>query len=260
MNIVLIGMPGSGAREIGLEAARATGMALRDTDEIVRQSTGMMPRELFGFMGEGGYREVEAAACRLVTDSENTVIRVGSGALLREANRQQLHSCGPLVFLEKAPEALSVSAAEEEWPPLRRDPEALRRLWDGQIALCRESADHILRPRDDAEAARELTELILRLREEPAAPEKDSPELEALAAELDDADRALVAAFSRRVKTYRRLAEARRARGIAADEAEEDRLVCDAALRRVTMDLYGDTFALMRCVLAASKRPEDAAI
>ena len=260
MNIVLIGMPGSGKARIGKMAADGSGMAFRDTDEIIRASTGMTFQEIFAVMGRAGFMEVESAACRLVTNSENTVICAGGSAVEREKNMELLRSCGPVVFLDKAPEALLRDADEAEWPPLRKGRELVLDLYSERIALYRKYADRTVAVTDDDSAAETLKEIIAEYREGGRAPEEPDPdalaELSELAKRLDGIDRELVAAFSRRLRAYRELRELRRSRGIAADEEEEDRLACDAALRRVTMDQFDETFAFMRCVLALSKGGE----
>ena len=258
MNIVLIGMPGCGKARIGKRAADKSGMAFRDTDEIIRASTGMTFQEIFAVMGRAGFMEVESAACRLVTNSEDTVICAGGSAVEREKNMELLRSCGPVVFLDKEPEMLLRDADETEWPPLRKGKELLQDLYNERIGLYRQYADRTVAVTDDESAAAELAEIISEYREGGRAPEEPDPEalaeLDGLTKRLDGIDRELVNAFSRRLRAYRELRALRQSAGIETDGDEEDRLACDAALRRVTMDQFEETFAFMQCVLALSKR------
>ncbi|MBQ6909301.1 MAG: 3-dehydroquinate synthase, partial [Synergistaceae bacterium] len=59
LNIVLIGMPGSGKSTVGLELAKLSGLNLIDTDEEIIKTSGLSIPEIFNNFGEKYFRGLE---------------------------------------------------------------------------------------------------------------------------------------------------------------------------------------------------------
>lgn len=106
MNLVLIGMMGSGKSTVGRLLAGALGRPFYDTDTLVELSAGRLIRQIFEAEGEEGFRRREVAAVQEATAGDGRVIATGGGAVLNPANRALLRLNGTVVWLDAEPEEL----------------------------------------------------------------------------------------------------------------------------------------------------------
>lgn len=106
MNIVLVGLMGSGKSSVGRLLARRLGRPLIDTDGLVAQEAGCTIPEIFAAEGEEGFRNREAQVIARVAAADAQVIATGGGAVLRPENREALRQNGFVIYLEASPEAL----------------------------------------------------------------------------------------------------------------------------------------------------------
>ncbi|MFZ5823838.1 MAG: shikimate kinase [Bacillota bacterium] len=130
MNIVLIGLMGSGKSAVGRLLAERLGRPFVDTDELVVQQTGRSIADLFATEGEAAFREREAAVIAQVTAHDGQVIATGGGAVLRPENREALRRTGLVIWLDAPPEALYQRARAQglERRPLLAGPNPLGKL------------------------------------------------------------------------------------------------------------------------------------
>lgn len=98
-NIILIGMPGCGKSTMGRRLARKLGMQFLDTDDVLRQYTGLQQLgEIQKKLGNAGYRKAEEeAVCSLQVQS--TVIATGGSVPLSLRAMRHLKRNGVCVFL-----------------------------------------------------------------------------------------------------------------------------------------------------------------
>lgn len=114
MHVYLIGYRGSGKSTIGRKLATRLGRPFVDTDDEVEQTSGRTIREIFASEGETIFRDLEQAAiARVSAATTPTVISLGGGAILREANCQCLKAHGAIVWLEASAENLSQRIAQD---------------------------------------------------------------------------------------------------------------------------------------------------
>ncbi|MCZ7526101.1 MAG: shikimate kinase [Acidimicrobiia bacterium] len=107
-HLVLVGMMGSGKSSVGRRCAERLGRPLVDTDELVEATAGATVAELFGSVGEAGFRDLERAAVADVARSpEPLVVSCGGGAVLDPVNRRRLRDAGFVVWLHAPPEVLA---------------------------------------------------------------------------------------------------------------------------------------------------------
>jgi shikimate kinase len=117
-SIVFIGMMGAGKSSVGRCLHRRTGLALRDTDEIVAANFGMSIPEIFAEHGEKTFRDAETEALRRVRTEEQTIIITGGGIVLRKENVEILRSQAVIVWLDGDEETLFARASRKQNRPL----------------------------------------------------------------------------------------------------------------------------------------------
>jgi len=111
-------MMGAGKSSVGGCLHRRTGLALRDTDEIVAANFGMSIPEIFVQHGEKKFREAETEALRCMRTEEQTIIITGGGIVLRNENTEILKRLGVIVWLDGDEETLFARAVPKTDRPL----------------------------------------------------------------------------------------------------------------------------------------------
>ena len=152
MNLVLIGMPGSGKSTVGKILSRMLCMPLVDTDAMVEAAAGETIPELFAREGEAAFRDRETAAARQAAELDNTVIATGGGIILRPENMAALSATGLIFFRDRALE--NIMGEDHMGRPLvGKDPDKLRILYTQRIELYRKYAQYTISHTKTAEEA-----------------------------------------------------------------------------------------------------------
>ena len=150
MDVVLVGLPGSGKSAIGKRLARRHGATYIDLDEQIEAADGRRIPEIFAQDGEPAFRALERAAVRWLgpADPEPGIRRVispGGGAVVDPRNRWDLYRGRVALWLDVRPEVLAQR--------LRRSPN-VRPLVQGGDPLARVRALALARERFYAAAER----------------------------------------------------------------------------------------------------------
>ncbi len=102
----LYGPPGTGKSTIGKLIARNLKLPFIDLDRVIETDAGMSIPQIMEQQGESTFRDLEATALKEVvghassaTDSQDKVIALGGGALLRDDNRTYAESHGRVILL-----------------------------------------------------------------------------------------------------------------------------------------------------------------
>lgn len=136
LNLVLIGMPGSGKSSTGQMLAAQMGRNFVDCDaEIVKRARMTIP-EIFARRGEGAFRELESAVLSEVCKEKSRVIAAGGGAVLRPENVRAMRQNGVVVWVKRPLEALPMDGR-----PLSSGRAALEAMWVEREPLYRAAAD-----------------------------------------------------------------------------------------------------------------------
>ena len=136
LNLILIGMPGSGKSSTGRMLAAQMGRDFVDCDdEIVKRARMTIP-EIFARRGEGAFRELESAVLSEVCKEKSRVIAAGGGAVLRPENVRAMRQNGVVMWVRRPLEALPMDGR-----PLSSGRAALEAMWVEREPLYRAAAD-----------------------------------------------------------------------------------------------------------------------
>ena len=136
LNLVLIGMPGSGKSSTGRALARRMGRDFVDCDQEIVHRAGMSIPDIFARQGEAAFRALEALVIADVCKEKGRIIATGGGAVLRQDNVRAMRQNGVVVLLTRDLEALPLDGR-----PLSRDPQTLRDMWRAREPFYRGAAD-----------------------------------------------------------------------------------------------------------------------
>jgi len=112
MDIVLIGLPGSGKSVVGKRLAHRHGATFIDLDEAIELADGRSIPDIFGEDGEAAFRAMERAAIADLGPADSStqvrrVIATGGGAVVDPRNRWSLYRGRLSVWLDGRPEVLA---------------------------------------------------------------------------------------------------------------------------------------------------------
>jgi len=106
VNIVLIGMRGSGKTAVGKLLAEKLGKQFIEMDELIVQRMGLSIPEIVERHGWEKFRDVEEAITREVAKLDNVVNATGGGVVTREKNIRELKQKGKLFWLKASLDTL----------------------------------------------------------------------------------------------------------------------------------------------------------
>ena len=124
LNLVLIGMPGSGKSSVGKALAAAMDRPFVDCDGEIERRAGKAIPAIFADEGEAAFRALESEVIADLGREKGAVIATGGGAILREANVRALRQNGAVLLLKRDLDALPMDGR-----PLSRSREALEAMW-----------------------------------------------------------------------------------------------------------------------------------
>jgi shikimate kinase len=119
MNIVLIGMRGSGKTTVGEVLAEKLGRELVEMDRLITQRMGLTIPEIVDRYGWARFRAVEEDITSEVARLKDVVIAAGGGVVTSEKNISELKRNGILVWLIASMDSLLKRIGEDATrPPL----------------------------------------------------------------------------------------------------------------------------------------------
>jgi len=130
-NIVLSGFMGTGKTAVGRCLARLIGSAFLDLDEVIEEESGLSIPEIFARLGEGRFREMEAATVARLCAGEfgdGLVVSTGGGVVVNPALRDALKSWGVLVCLTASVDEIVRRVGRREDRPLLNVPDPRERV------------------------------------------------------------------------------------------------------------------------------------
>jgi shikimate kinase len=147
VQLILIGLPGSGKSTVGRQLARRLGLGFSDSDHVIEQRIGCSIRSFFDREGEDAFRDIEEQVIAELCSAESGVIATGGGAVLRLANRERLRAAGQVFYLRSTPEDVFKRVRHDKGRPLLQVEDPLKRLRDlyaQRDPLYRETAHFVI--------------------------------------------------------------------------------------------------------------------
>ncbi len=116
MEIVLVGLPGSGKSSVGRRIAQRHRAQFVDLDSEIERASRMTIPDIFDTEGEAGFRARESASIEALGDPDrgpavHRVIATGGGAPVDPRNRWRLYRERLAIWLDLPPEALAALRA-----------------------------------------------------------------------------------------------------------------------------------------------------
>jgi len=119
MNIVLIGMRGSGKTTVGKILAQKLGREFIEMDELITRKMGLTIPEIVARYGWPKFRDIEEEITGEVAGRANIINASGGGVVTREKNIAKLKKSGVLVWLQADIDTLVNRIGEDtDRPPL----------------------------------------------------------------------------------------------------------------------------------------------
>ena len=146
LNLVLVGMPGSGKTTQGKMLAQRMGRKFVDLDGEIIRRFGPIP-EIFAQKGEAAFRDMESEITAEFGKESGLVIATGGGAVLRESNVLSLRQNGVVAWLRRPAEGLATAGR-----PLSTGLERLREMERERLPLYRACADFAVDIQENKEA------------------------------------------------------------------------------------------------------------
>ncbi len=155
MNIVLIGLRGSGKSALGKLVAEKLLWDFVDIDETIEKDTKSSIPAIVKNHGWEHFRELEKQATEKVSKLRNTVIATGGGTVLDEENVTNLRKTGSTIYLSVAPEACFERIKNSsKRPPLTSEEnlqKEMEKLFNERDVIYKKAANHILIRSNDLE-------------------------------------------------------------------------------------------------------------
>jgi len=145
--VFLIGPMGAGKSTIGKQLASALGLEFMDSDQAIKERTGVDIATIFEYEGEDGFRKREAKVIEELTEEENIVLATGGGAVTSPDVANFLASRGFVIYLECTPDQQYERTLHDKNRPLIQTDnpkETLEKLMESRDPIYRETADLIV--------------------------------------------------------------------------------------------------------------------
>ena len=147
MNIILVGLPGSGKTQTGKLLAQKLKRKFVDLDREIEKEMGLAIKEIFARFGENYFRRLEEKKLQELFSFHNAVIATGGGTVERIGSRKKLKNLGLVVYLKASPKVIASRLNNLEKRPLLSSGNPQERLWElmkRRDKLYREVADVVV--------------------------------------------------------------------------------------------------------------------
>lgn len=122
MNLILIGMMGSGKSTVGQLLADRLGMRFVDTDAVIEEMQGLSISRIFELYGESHFRALEATLVEKLSKIDGAILSTGGGLVMNPCNTMLLKSMGKIIYLKATVDQLNLNlSGETDNRPMLKD-------------------------------------------------------------------------------------------------------------------------------------------
>lgn len=165
MNIILIGMRGSGKTTIAKLLAKKLHKEFYDLDALVAEKENMPIAKIVYAQGWDYFRNKESEIAEEISQKANAVIATGGGIILRKKNIDALKRNGKFIFLQASVTNLVKRiGTDSNRPRLTKEKtmhEELKKLWEERKMVYQKVADDIVET--DHKSLQDIVKEILKL-------------------------------------------------------------------------------------------------
>lgn len=165
INIIFIGLMGSGKTSIGKHLSKTLGKKFIDTDHAIEMKTGVNVATIFELEGEKGFRLREKNFLKELKSYQNLIIATGGGIILSQTNRKLLSNLGKIFYLKSNPRELALRLRGDKSRPLLQKvnmEETLCALFEERDPIYNDIADHIIETKKKrlSDVSKEILEIL----------------------------------------------------------------------------------------------------
>jgi shikimate kinase len=137
--IFLVGFMGAGKSTIGPLLANQLKWSFIDLDLEIEKAEGRPISRIFSENGEACFRQLETRALQDLRQRGPSVVALGGGAFVQEANRLLIHGLGYSVFLDCALEVIVARCPQDGTRPLLQSSKGLEAMYASRLPYYQQS-------------------------------------------------------------------------------------------------------------------------
>ena len=137
--IFLVGFMGAGKSTIGPLLARQLNWNFIDLDQEIEREEGRPISQIFAEQGEDYFRQRETIALQELKKKGPSVVAMGGGTFIQDANRLLIHDLGYSVFLDCAFEIIVQRCPQDGSRPLLHSSGNLQALYASRLPYYQKS-------------------------------------------------------------------------------------------------------------------------
>ncbi len=162
MNLLFVGLPGSGVKTAASEAASSLGRRFVDTDEVLARNLKLSLQDVYSLFTPDALSELVRKLASQLAEGNEWCVAVGDALFMDPVARRVLTSSGFTVYLACPPEDVT-DPDEPAHPLLARGTERLSSLFEERKDLYEKTADLIVEgsATEPAQAAADAVERFL---------------------------------------------------------------------------------------------------
>jgi shikimate kinase len=166
MNIILIGMRGSGKTIVAGQLAKKLHKKFIETDDLIVKKIGLPISEIVAKFGWKKFRDLESEVIKKIRGVDDTIISTGGGVVLNKDNRRILKQNGRLIWLSADIEELVKRIGNNKDRPFliktKSRKKDIETTFKQRERLYRQAADYVIdtNNKNPSKVAAEITKII----------------------------------------------------------------------------------------------------